>query len=78
MKGVDGRVTVAGYYDGVKLTEAERAIMAAVPDNEVELRKRLGIARPEAVGRQSAGSSPVSITQHTGMELAAVGEKGAQ
>jgi acetylornithine deacetylase/succinyl-diaminopimelate desuccinylase-like protein len=43
--GDDGRVTIAGYYEGVKLTEAERAIMAAVPDNEGELRKRLGIEK---------------------------------
>src|SRR5262249_50207070 len=77
MKDDDGRVTIPGYNDGVKLSEAERAIMAAVPDNESEIPRRLGIARPEAVGRnlQEAVQYPSLIIR--GMESAAVGEKGA-
>jgi hypothetical protein len=50
MKDEDGRVTIPHYYDGVKLTERERAILTAVPDDETALLKRLGIAKPEKVG----------------------------
>jgi len=47
MKDDDGRVTIAGYYDTVKLTDAERKIMADVPDDENEIKQRVGIAKPE-------------------------------
>jgi acetylornithine deacetylase/succinyl-diaminopimelate desuccinylase-like protein len=30
MKDDDGRVTIAGYYDGVKLSETERRLLAEV------------------------------------------------
>src|SRR6266571_73879 len=51
MKDDDGRVIVKGYYDGVKLTDAERKVLAEVPDDEKAIMKRLGIAKAEAVGR---------------------------
>ena len=66
MKDDDGRVTVAGYYDGVKLTETERRVLADVPDDESELRKRIGTARPEVGGRQLPGGVAVSLAQHPG------------
>jgi len=77
MKDDDGRVTVKGYYDGVKLTDAERAIMAAVPESESEIRNRLGIARPEAVGRNLQEALQYPSLNIRGMEAAAVGDKGA-
>ena len=77
MKDDDGRVTIAGYYDGVKLTDAERAIMAAVPDDEAELKRRLGIARAETVGRNLQEAVQYPSLNIRGMEAAAVGDKGA-
>jgi acetylornithine deacetylase/succinyl-diaminopimelate desuccinylase-like protein len=77
MKDEDGRVTVAGYYEGVKLSEAERSIMRAVPDDEEALRKRVGIARPEQVGRNLQEALQYPSLNIRGMEAAAVGEKGA-
>ncbi|NKF33368.1 acetylornithine deacetylase, partial [Pseudomonas sp. BGM005] len=50
MKNDQGRVTVAGYYDHVKIGEADRKIMAAVPDDEAALKRRLGIAQTDKVG----------------------------
>jgi acetylornithine deacetylase/succinyl-diaminopimelate desuccinylase-like protein len=38
MKDDDGRVTIAGYYDRVKFTEAERKMLAEVDDNEAALK----------------------------------------
>ena len=50
MKDDDGRVLIPGYYDGVQLTDADRAALAAVPDDEAALLARAGIARAERVG----------------------------
>ncbi len=50
LKDEDGRVLVPGFYDGVRLTEADRITLADVGDDEAALRARLGIARAESVG----------------------------
>lgn len=50
MKDEEGRVTLPGYYDGVEIDPATREILGRIPDDEEEIRQRLGIARPEAVG----------------------------
>ncbi len=50
MKDDSGRVTIAGYYDGVSLTPEDRKALAEVGDDEAALLKRAGIARAERVG----------------------------
>ncbi len=50
MKDDQGRVTIPGYYDGVELDDATRKILAGTPDDEEEIRSRLGISLPDAVG----------------------------
>ncbi len=77
MKDDEGRVTIAGYYDSVKLTDAERGIMSAVPDDEPELLKRLGISRPESVGRNLQEAIQYPSLNIRGMASAAIGDKGA-
>jgi acetylornithine deacetylase/succinyl-diaminopimelate desuccinylase-like protein len=48
MKGDDGRVLVAGYYDGVgSFTAEERAMLDAVPDDGERMLKTFGVAEPE-------------------------------
>jgi acetylornithine deacetylase/succinyl-diaminopimelate desuccinylase-like protein len=49
MKDDHGRVTIAGFYDGVKITSEEKEILAQVPDDEKEIRKKLGIAEADRV-----------------------------
>jgi acetylornithine deacetylase/succinyl-diaminopimelate desuccinylase-like protein len=51
MKDDDGRVTIPGFYDSVKLTPDVQQKIAAVPFDAAALNKRLGIAAPETVGR---------------------------
>jgi acetylornithine deacetylase/succinyl-diaminopimelate desuccinylase-like protein len=77
MKDDEGRVTIAGYYDGVKLTEAERGIMASVPDDERALMQRLGIAKHEAVGANLQEALQYPSLNIRGMQSAAIGDKGA-
>jgi acetylornithine deacetylase/succinyl-diaminopimelate desuccinylase-like protein len=77
MKDDDGRVTIAGYYDKVKLTQAERDIMAQVPDDEGTLRKRVGIARAEKVGGNYQEALQYPSLNIRGMQAADIGDKGA-
>ncbi|ARA95018.1 acetylornithine deacetylase [Rhodothermaceae bacterium RA] len=50
MKDDAGRVTIPGFYDGVHLSDAERALLARVPDDEAAIQTALGIAAPDSVG----------------------------
>lgn len=77
MKGDDGRVTVAGYYDRVQLDDADRRIMAAVPDDEDAMLKRLGIAEPDKVGANYQEAMQYPSLNVRGMASAEVGDKVA-
>ncbi len=77
MKDENGRVLIPGYYDGVKLTAADREVLAATGDDETALRKRLGIARAEKVGSNYQEALQYPSLNVRGMASAAVGEKVA-
>ncbi len=48
MKDDDGRVTIAGFYDGVApLSADERAMLNAVPDDSGRMLRTFGVAAPE-------------------------------
>ncbi|MCA1615228.1 MAG: M20/M25/M40 family metallo-hydrolase [Acidobacteria bacterium] len=52
MKDESGRVTVAGWYDdAAPLGPAERRALGEVPAYDEEIKKGLGIARPEGAGK---------------------------
>jgi len=52
MKDGSGRVTVAGWYDGVEpLGEAERRAIAEAPSYDDQIRAELGLARTEGDGK---------------------------
>ncbi len=51
---------IRGYYNAVEFTPAERQVLARTGDDEMALRRRLGIAEAEKVGtgdRQAYKSS---------------------
>ncbi len=50
MKDEDGRVTIPGFYNGVVIDDATKAILAKVPDDENEFRVKLGIGNIDKVG----------------------------
>jgi acetylornithine deacetylase/succinyl-diaminopimelate desuccinylase-like protein len=77
MKDDNGRVLVKGYYDGVALSSAERASLAAVGDDEAALRKRIGIARAEKVGDNYQEALQYPSLNVRGMASAGVGAKAA-
>ena len=49
LKSDDGRVAISGFYDGVSLSAEEKAILAAVPDDEGEILAAIGVARADSV-----------------------------
>ena len=55
MKDEDGRVLIAGFYDDVTpLGEVEKKALAKMPDNDADLERELGIAKPEGAGKKLA------------------------
>ena len=50
MKDPHGRVTIAGWYDGVRIDSSVRRVLAAVPDDERAIMRALGIATRDSVG----------------------------
>jgi acetylornithine deacetylase/succinyl-diaminopimelate desuccinylase-like protein len=50
MKDDRGRVTIPGWYDGVVLDPDTKAMLARVPDDENQIRERLGIVERDLVG----------------------------
>lgn len=50
MKDDVGRVIIPGFYDGIALTEDEKRILEAVPDDEAAIKKKLGIGYTDQVG----------------------------
>ena len=49
MRDPDGRVAIAGFYDGVRpIGDLERKAIAETPNVDADLRKSLGLARTEA------------------------------
>ena len=53
MKDADGRVLIEGYYDDVApLGEVEKKALAEMPENDADLERELGIARPEGGGKK--------------------------
>ena len=77
MKDDNGRVTIPGYYDRVKLTDAERKILVEVGDDEAAIRKRLGIAKAETVGANLQEAIQYPSLNIRGMAAAAIGDKAA-
>jgi len=77
MKDEDGRVKIAGFYDGVRLTDEERKMLAAVPEDEEALKKRLGIAKPEKVGRNYQEALQYPSLNIRGFAAAQIGDKAS-
>ncbi len=49
MKNSNGKVIIPGWYDGVVLDAATKEILRQVPDDEEEIRRKIGIAGIDAV-----------------------------
>jgi len=77
MKDDDGRVTIPGYYGRTNLTDADRKVLAEVPDDEAAMKKGVGIAQPEKVGATYQESLQFPSLNVHGLASASVGDKAA-
>lgn len=75
MKDGEGRVTIAGFYDGVELDDETRRVLASVPDDEAEIREKLGIAEPDAVGATLQEAVQYPSLNVRGLESGWVGDE---
>jgi acetylornithine deacetylase/succinyl-diaminopimelate desuccinylase-like protein len=77
MKDDQGRVTIEGYYDSVQLTDQDRKVLAETGDDEVQIRNRVGIAKPERVAGTLQESLQYPSLNIRGMASASVGAKAS-
>jgi acetylornithine deacetylase/succinyl-diaminopimelate desuccinylase-like protein len=75
MKDEDGRVRIDGYYDDVvPLSALEKEWLAKMPDNDTELERDLGIAKPEGGGKKLVELLTLPSLNIRGLNSAYVGE----
>ena len=78
MRDVNGRVLIDGYYDDiVPLSAIEKEALSRMPDNDAELERELGIAKPEGGGKTLVELIHEPSLNVRGLRSAYVGE-GAQ
>jgi acetylornithine deacetylase/succinyl-diaminopimelate desuccinylase-like protein len=77
MKDDQGRVTIPGYYDRVKLSDAEKKILADTGDDEAAIRRRTGIRTAELVGGNLQEALQYPSLNVRGMAAASVGDKAS-
>lgn len=74
MKDEKGRVTISGYYDGIVLDRATKEILKQVPDDEVFIKKKIGIARTDAIAATYQESIQYPSLNIRGMNSGWVGD----
>src|SRR5882762_726952 len=76
MKDADGRVLIDGYYDDVTpLGDAENKALAELPQNDGDLERELGIAKPEGGGKKLVELIMQPSLNIRGLRSAYVGEQ---
>jgi acetylornithine deacetylase/succinyl-diaminopimelate desuccinylase-like protein len=75
MKNEDGLVTLAGFYDGVTISDQEKKILAQVPDDPASINKFLGIAAPDKVGNNFQEAIQYPTLNIRGLSSLFVGDK---
>jgi acetylornithine deacetylase/succinyl-diaminopimelate desuccinylase-like protein len=76
MKDADGRVLIDGYYEDVTpLGELEKKTLARMPQNDADLERELGIAKPEGGGKKLVELLTQPSLNIRGLRSAYVGEQ---
>ena len=75
MKDEEGRVLIPGFYEGVLLSEAEKAMINSVPESKEELMNTLGIAAHDQVGNTYQESLQYPSLNILGIKAATIGKE---
>ncbi len=75
MKDDEGRVTIPGFYDGISIDSKTAKILKAVPDDDVQIKKRLQIAESDKVGNYYQESIQYPSLNIRGMQSGWIDEK---
>lgn len=75
IKDSSGRVTIAGFYDGIELSDREKLVLNSVPENLDSIRKRLGIAVSDAIGATYQEALQYPSLNIRGLKAAWVGDE---
>ena len=75
LKDDTGKVTLPGFYDGINLSDEEKFLLNNVPENLDSIKKRLGIAKHDAIGKTYQEVLQYPSLNIRGMQAAWVGSK---
>jgi len=75
VKSPEGVVTIPGFYDGVRLSEDDRAVLSRVPDDEEQILADMGVSRAESVAPTLQEAIQYPSLNIRGMSAAWVGEQ---
>jgi len=75
MKDDYGRVTIPGFYDGIEISEEVKKILRAVPDDEKNIKTKMGIAASDRVAPNYQESLQYPSLNVKGMLSGWVGEQ---
>ena len=75
LKSPGGVVTIPGFYDGVVLSDADKAILSRVPDDEDAILADMGLGRAEAVAPSLQEAIQYPSLNIRGLSAAWVGEQ---
>ena len=71
----DGRVKIPGWYDGIDISDEVKKVLAQVPDDEDQINKDFGIAKPENIGSNFQEAIQYPALGILGLEAAWVGKE---
>jgi len=78
MRDGDGRILIDGFYDDVRApSQAEKNAVAAIPDNDAELRAELALGASEAGGAKLAERILLPALNLRGISSGYVGDRAA-
>lgn len=75
MKNERGRVVIPGFYDGIRLTQAEKDILAMVPDDDEDIMRKIGIGITDNVGETYQESLQYPSLNIRGLSSGSVGNE---
>ncbi len=75
LKSPEGVVTIPGFYDGVTLSDEDKAILSRVPDDEAQILADMGVARAESVASSLQEALQYPSLNIRGLSAAWVGEQ---